>query len=533
MSLARNTLVQSAFTLGSRVLGFLRDAVIAARIGAGPVGDAWQTALQFPNLFRRLFAEGAFAQAFVPIYARIEAERGPEAARQAASEAMNGLLAATAAFCIVAQIAMPWIMLVVHAGYRDDPVHFNLTVAMTQLTMPYLAGMAMASLFSGVLNSAGRFALSAFAPTLLNIVVLAAVLPFDDAYEAAYAASIGVTVAGVLQAIVLAFGAARSGVKLRFAMPRWTPDLQRIVAVAVPGAVAGSAVQINIVVSQILASLEVGAKSWLAFADRLYQLPLGLIGVAIGIAILPRLARATRANDAVEEGRTLDDAVTLSMAFTLPAAMALGVAPFFLMDGFWTRGAFTSEDARMSAMALQHFAWGVPAFVLVKVFTPPFFAREDSRRPMRFALITVGLNVVLGVALFWGLRGIGTPGFVGLAIATSIASWANVAMLASALAGRGMYRLGSAALARLVRIGAATAIMGAAIAAAAFYRPVLIDLLWSKEVAVVVVCSAGFALYAILALALGAVKPSEIRGALRREPASANGGGGLPPGLDG
>jgi putative peptidoglycan lipid II flippase len=531
MSLARNTLVQSAFTLGSRVLGFLRDAVIAARIGAGPVGDAWQTALQFPNLFRRLFAEGAFAQAFVPIYARIEAERGPEAARQAASEAMNGLFAVTAALCIVAQIAMPWIMLLVHWGYRDDPVHFPLTVAMTQLTMPYLVGMAMASLFSGVLNSAGRFALSAFAPTLLNIVVLAGVLPFSDPYQAAYAASIGVTIAGALQAVVLAFGMARLGVKLRFALPRWTPDLQRIVAVAVPGAVAGSAVQINIVVSQILASLEVGAKSWLAFADRLYQLPLGLIGVAIGIAILPRLARATQAKDSAEEARTLDEAVVLSMAFTLPAAVALGVAPFFLMDGFWTRGEFTVEDARMSALALQHYAWGVPAFVLVKVFTPPFFAREDSRRPMQFALATVALNVVLGAALFFALRAAGAPGFVGLAVATSVAAWANVLLLTTTLARRGMYRLGGQATARLVRIGLATAIMGAAIGAAAYFRPIVVEALLNKEIAVLVVCGGGFLLYVILALALGAVRLSEIGSALRRQP--ANGGGGLPPGLDG
>ncbi|HYD89631.1 MAG TPA: murein biosynthesis integral membrane protein MurJ [Vitreimonas sp.] len=533
MSLARNTLVQSAFTLGSRVFGFLRDAVIAARIGAGPVGDAWQTALQFPNLFRRLFAEGAFAQAFVPIYARIEAERGPEAAQQAASEAMNGLLAATAAFSILAQIAMPWIMLVVHAGYRDDPLHFNLTVAMTQLTMPYLVGMAMSSLFSGVLNSAGRFALSAFAPTLLNLVVLAAVLPFEDPYQAAYAASIGVTIAGVLQAVLLAFGMLRLGVKLRFALPRWTPDLQRIVAVAVPGAVAGSAMQINIVVSQVLASLEVGAKSWLAFADRLYQLPLGLIGVAIGIAILPRLARATRIGDSADEARTMDDAITLSMAFTLPAAAALGVAPFFLLDGFWTRGEFTSADARMSALALQHFAWGVPAFVLVKVFTPPFFAREDSRRPMQFALVTVALNVVFGVALFFGLREFGVPGFMGLAIATSLASWVNVLLLSLTLARRGMYRLGGAAASRLVRIALATTLMAGAIGAAAYYRPVVVEALGSKEVAVLAVCLAGFLLYAVLALAFGAVRLSEIRGALRRERVAPDGGDGLPPGLDG
>ncbi len=525
MSLARNTLVQSAFTLGSRVLGFARDALIAARIGAGPVGDAWQTALQFPNLFRRLFAEGAFSQAFVPIYARIEAERGAEAARQAASEAMNALLAITAGLCILAQAAMPWIMLVLHAGYRDDPLHFGLTVAMTQLTMPYLVGMAMSALFAGVLNNAGRFALSAFAPTLLNLIVLAAVLPFQDQYQAAYAAAIAVTAAGVAQALALALGMARLGIKLRFFWPRLTPDVKRIAAVAFPGALAGSAVQINIVVSQALASLEVGAKSWLGFADRLYQLPLGLIGVAIGVAILPRLARATQAGDASEEGKTLDEALALAMALTLPAAVALGIIPFFLMDGFWTRGAFTSEDARMSALALQHFAWGVPAFVLVKIFTPPFFAREDSRRPMRFAMISVAINVVLGAGLFFLFREANMPGFVGLAIATSVASWVNVAMLAGALAGEGIYRIGAATRGRLGRIALAAGLMGAALGLAATFREPMIALLWgSKELAVLALAMSGFAFYAVLAFAVRAVNLGEIRRALRREPGSA-----LPP----
>jgi putative peptidoglycan lipid II flippase len=202
------------------------------------------------------------------------------------------------------------------------------------------------------------------------------------------------------------------------------------------------------------------------------------------------------------------------------------------MDGFWTRGAFTSEDARMSALALQHFAWGVPAFVLVKIVTPPFFAREDSRRPMQFALATVALNVMLGAGLFFALRSVGAPGFVGLAIATSVASWANVALLTFTLARRGMYRLGGQAIARLVRIGLATGLMGVAVAAAASFRPEIVDALWSKEIAVIVVCATGFLFYIVLAFALGAVKMSEIRGALRRAPAPG-GGGGLPPASDG
>jgi putative peptidoglycan lipid II flippase len=462
MSLVRNTLVQASLTLVSRILGLVREAIIAAKIGAGPVGDAFFAALMFPNLFRRFFAEGAFAQAFVPSYARTLEAEGEAAAQLLAQEAMRVLFAFTAGIVIAAQLAMPWIVRGLMGAYHDQPDILQLAVLLTQITMPYLAFMALTALFAGVLNSAGRFALSAAAPTLLNVCIIAAALSAGDSRQTAFYAAIAVTVAGLLQAGLLWWGVSRQKVRLSIiGLPRVTPNVKRVMGLAIPGAVAASGMQINVLISQVLAGLEVGARSYLQYADRLYQLPLGLVGVAVGVAILPRLARAARAEDGPGASAMMDDGIGLSMALTLPAAVALAIVPTALIDGLFGRGAFTAEDARLSASALVHFAWGVPAFVLIKVLAPGFFAREDTKTPMRYALLSVLINTVFGAGLFFWLRSTGAPGFPGLAIATSAAAWVNAAMLFATLRDRGWYRPGKRLLSRLVSCFLASAAMGA------------------------------------------------------------------------
>ena len=304
MSLARNTLVQASLTLTSRMLGFVRDVVLAARIGAGPIGDAWATALMFPNLFRRIFAEGAFAQAFVPSYARTYEAEGPEAAQKVADEALRVLFAATAVLTLAAQFAMPWILRVFHAGQVGDTVHFNLAILLTQITMPYLTCMSIAALLSGVLNSAGRFILSAGVPIILNLCLISAAFVSVSPVIVAKAAAWAVLIAGVLQAALLYWGVRRQSVRLSLiGLPRFTPRVKHILLLALPGTIAASGTQINIMVSQWLASYEVGAKTWIYYADRLYQLPLGLVGVAIGVAILPKLSKAARREDGAGAAR--------------------------------------------------------------------------------------------------------------------------------------------------------------------------------------------------------------------------------------
>lgn len=519
MSLLRNTLVQSSLTLVSRVLGFVRDILIVAKVGAGPVGDAFVTALMFPNLFRRIFAEGAFSQAFVPSYARTLEAEGPEAAQRLAQETLRGLFAVTAGLVIAAQVAMPWIMLIIHGGYADDPVNFPFAILLTQITMPYLAFMAMSALFSGVLNSSGRFVFSAGAPTVLNVCLIGAALMGDDPRHTAVLASWAVLVSGLLQAALLWWGVSRQKVRLTFGIPRITPGLKRVTALAVPGVIAASGVQINILVSQALASFETGAKSWLFYADRLYQLPLGLVGVAVGVAILPRLARAARSEDSVGGTRLMDDGIGLAMALTIPAAAALMVAPTYLIDGLYARGAFTNNDAMQSARALVHYGWGVPAFVLIKVLAPAFFAREDTKTPMRFALISVAVNTVLGAGLFMWLRAQGSVGFPGLAIATSTAAWVNAGLLFVTLQARDWYRPGGRLITRMLGALAASFTMGVALAFMLRERVRLEALVMGDglmEVAAFIATGAG--IYGIAAILFGAVRPSDLKTLARRAP---------------
>ncbi len=521
LSLARNTLVQSFLTLGSRILGFGRDLALNAKFGQGPMMDIWATALAFPNLFRRLFAEGAFAQAFVPIYAKIREEQGEEEAQRVASQVMSFLMAVVVGFCIAMQVGMAWIMPALLSAYRADPEIMTIATIATQLTMPYLACMTLASLLQGVLNTAGRFALAAAAPMLLNVFTLGPLLLVSDRDLALQLSCVAVTLAGLAQAGMLWWGVRQTGARLAFGLPALSPIVRRVVALAIPGAIAGGATQINTLVSQVLTGSDAGAKAVLYNADRLYQLPLGLVGVAVGLALVPRLARAFVDHDQAGGQKTMDDGVTLSMALTLPAAAALFIMPYFIIDATVTRGEFTSDDARRTAEVLRLFALGVPAFVLAKVFTPPFFAREDTKRPMRFALITVGVTTLVGASLFFGLQSIGQDGVRGLAIATTIGAWINVALLAGTLAREGTYRVSADAAAKLRGIGIATAIMAAVVAVLAFlyagYGDGLRLIAMGKELALVGAALLGFGVYAVAALAVRAVSLREIRAALRRE----------------
>ncbi len=526
MSLARNTLVQSSLTLGSRLLGFVRDLALSARFGQGPMMDAFTTALMLPNMFRRLFAEGAFAQAFVPVYGGVKTRDGDEAAAVTASEALSFMLAMVAGFCILLQVVMPWIMPWLLSAYRDQPEVLRAAVIATQLAMPYLACMTVASLLSGVLNTGGRFALSAAVPVFLNLCTLAALvppmfLPIPQETVLLMVAT-AVTVSGVIQAVLLWWGVQRLGVRLKIGLPRLTPNVRHTLALAVPGALAGGALQINSLVSQFLTGSDEGARSVLYNADRLYQLPLGLVGVAIGLALVPRLTKAFVAGDHEGGQRTLDDGINLAMAFTLPAAVALFVIPFGILDATVTRGAFTSADASRTADVLRHFAWGVPAFVLAKVLTPPFFARQDTRRPMIFAITSVVITVVLGSGLFFWFRAQGWDGVLGLAIATSTSAWVNVALLGGVLVRENSWKPSPAFLSRISRVFAASLVMAAALFAASVNYGLLSHIFLAKEIAVLIVCGVGAVLYGACLFLFRAVTVSELKATLRREPGAAN-----------
>ncbi len=523
----RSSAIYSGLTMVSRFMGFLRDLVVSARIGASATaaGDAYNTMMAFPNLFRRIFAEGAFATAFVPAYARSLASDGEKKADELAADAMAVLAAATILITLVCCLAMPWLMYVINPGYAKDPVKFKLAVTLTQISMPYLPCMAIYAHLSGVLQARGRFIFSAFAPTLMNVIMLAFMWPQHGAVQAATWASWGVIASGIAQAALLMWGVKRTGAHVGFSLPRLTPAVKALVLLAVPGSIAASATQINIFISGFLASQVNGARSWLAVADRLYMLPLGLVGVAIGVALLPRLSLSIHGKDEAGAQTAMDEAMALSLAFSLPAAAALFSMPFFLIDGLFTRGEFLSVDAHATAAALQQYGWGTPAFVLNRILTQAFFARQDTRSPMRFALISVGTNIVLGVAFFTFLHRTGhgpSQGIEGIAAATSVAAWLNVAQMTRALWVRGWYRPSAPAVRRLMRIALCAVIMGAAMAALSWARPWLQGALFGKkELAVGVAVIAGGVLYALLLPLFRAVTPGEIRAALKRPPKAA------------
>jgi putative peptidoglycan lipid II flippase len=421
-------------TMVSRVLGFGRDILIAAALGTGGVADAFFVAFRFPNLFRRLFGEGAFNSAFVPLFAkRLEGE-GKSAAGQFAEEALSGLSWVLVIFSVIAILTMPWLMMILAPGFATDPVKYNLAVELSQITFPYLLCMSLVALLSGVLNSFNRFWAAAAAPIILNLVLIGAMagaIAFGHANTpgAGYILAIGVTVAGLLQLTMLWMAVRRAGLKLSFRRPRYTEGMRRLVELGIPGVIAGGITQINIVVGTVIASMQAGAVSYLYYADRLYQLPLGIVGVAIGVVLLPDLARKLRAGkrEAVidSQNRSLEFALLL----TLPAAVALAVAATPIISVLFERGAFKPEDTPATAMALAAFAAGLPAFVLIKVFQPAFFARENTRTPMVYAGVNMLINVVLSLALFFLFQSWGWLPHVGIAIATSVAGWANALML--------------------------------------------------------------------------------------------------------
>jgi putative peptidoglycan lipid II flippase len=431
---------------------------------------------------------------------------------------MAGLAAITIVLTIVMQLAMPWLMYAINPGYAHDPVKFKLAVLLTQITMPYLPCMAIYAHLSGVLNSHGRFIVSAAAPTVLNLVMLLFVLPQSNAIAADQWASAGVVVAGVCQVALLMWGVRKSGSHVRWVWPTLNPEIRALIGKAVPGALSASAFQINIFISGILASQVAGARSWLNAADRLYQLPVGLVGVAIGVALLPRLSKAVHTGDDAGGQAALDEGITFALALTLPAAAALVAMPFFIIDALFTRGAFNTYDAHQTAQALLQYGWGAPAFVLMQIINRAFYARQDTKTPMRFALLQVAVNIGLGVSLFLAI------GFQGIAAATSAASWLSVVLMLTTLARRGHYRLSPHTIARVLRIALASALLGVALAFAAHERAHIEHAvrflargpLTAKEPAIALVCVLALPLYGALLFALGGVRPSELRRAIKR-----------------
>lgn len=444
MKLYKNFFSVGAMTLLSRILGFVRDILIANVLGTSMAANAFLAAFRFPNLFRRLFAEGAFNLAFIPLFAGVLEKEGEEAAREMAGRIISWLVMALFVVTVTAEIFMPQIMWAFVPGFVTDPQKFEFTVLLARICFPYLTMMSIMAAGGGMLNGLGKFLIAAFAPVMLNIVmiIILAGLVFlvADQSLAAIWLSIGVVVGGVAQMGIIIWALNNMGILPKLKFPRLDDEIKKFSKLVLPVILAGGVTQINIFVGTIIASGGAGAISYLYFADRLYQLPLGIIGVAIGVVLLPELSRHLKGKRFDEAALAQEQSLFMSMLLGLPAAAALYVLAHQIVQILFQRGAFDAVATAATAPALAAFALGLPAFVLIKVFQPGFFAREDTVTPTILAAVSVGINIAMSLALF--------PFFahVGIAIATSVSAWVNTIFLAGILIKRGHFAVSTKSL---------------------------------------------------------------------------------------
>ena len=509
----RSIATVGGWTMASRLLGFARDILIARVLGAGPEADAFFVAFRFPNLFRRLFAEGAFNAAFVPLYSRALTEHGRLVAGRFAEETLALMIAVLLGLTLLAEVSMPWLMVAIAPGFTGNAAKYALAVQFTRITFPYLLFMALAALYGGVLNAHRRYAHAAAAPILLNLVMIAGMALAAPIWgRPGLVLAWSVALAGIGQFLWLTLAARRSETALSLSpWPALTPEVKRLLKLMVPGVIGSGAMQINLLIGTMIASLAPGAVSYLYYADRIYQLPLGVIGSAIGVVLLPEITRSLRSGKGAAAGESLNRAIELGLVISLPAAIALIAVPTEIIAVLFERGAFGPEATRATAATLAAFATGLPAYVLVKVLAPPFYAREDTQTPFRCAIAAMIANTALSLAFF--------PifGFIGIALATALASWLNLGLLWRGLRRNRFLEVDTRLRRRGPRILLVSIVMGAGlIAGAAGLEEALAGPLTGRWAGLAALVAGGGLSYFALALAFGAIERSALRLLLRR-----------------
>ena len=518
MSLLKSAATVGGLTMASRILGFIRDQLIAFTLGTGPVAEAFFVAQRFPNLFRAMFAEGAFNSAFVPQFARKIEGEGQTAAHEFSRDMFSVLGTWLIIFSAIAMMAMPLLMHVIAPGFKGEPDKFRLAIDLTRITFPYLTFMSLIALMGGVLNSLHRFTAAAAAPIFLNLTLIGANVVawyFGTGNSAAtgYIFAWGMAVAGLVQFLLLATACWRAGMPILPRWPRLTPEVKTVARLSVPGIISAGIMQINLVIATIIASTLDRAVAYLYYADRLYQLPLGVIGVAIGVVLLPTLSRKLRAGDEAGAADAQNRALELSLFLTIPAAVALIVIARPILQTVYEHGRFSHQDTLMVVPALIAFASALPAFAMTKVFQPGFYAREDTRTPMRFAIISVVVNIAGSLILSRVF------GHVGIAAATALAAWTNAIQLGLTLSRRGLFHTDARFRQRLPRILVSALVMAAVLwglwlLLSGFYAPGAGTR--RAGMGLLVLVPAGGLAHFLAAILSGAISAAELKRLLKR-----------------
>jgi putative peptidoglycan lipid II flippase len=518
VNLVRSFSSVGALTLVSRILGFVRVMLMARFLGASFATDAFLIALRLPNMFRALFAEGAFASAFVPLFNKKigEADGRLEKAMLFADQSLAVLLPFLILFTGLMMLFAGPAVLLLSGGFNDPtPGQFAFAVELARTTFPYLLFISLVSLLGGILNSLHKFWVNAAAPILLNLCMISAMLffhgPTDE--DTARVMAWGVAISGVLQLLWLIFACARAGVLPRLRRPRLTADVKRLMKLIWPAAAGAGAMQINLLISTMLAAsmLPVGSVTYIDNADRLNQLPLGLVGIGLGTVLLPTIARMISSGDEAGARAFQKKGLQLSLFLSLPAAAALIVVAEPIIRALLEYGAFNAADTAATAGALAAFSIGLPAFILVKVLTPAFHARQDVTTPLRFALVAIGVNLALNLALIFPLRHVGPP------LATAISAWVNVLLLYRALGRHGYFALDRDLLSHILRLLFAALLMAAALLACEpWVEPWMAGGFELRVAALAALVGGGVAVYGAACFLTGAFALRDLKSLLKR-----------------
>ena len=500
-------------TLISRLIGFVRDILTAIFLGAGPISDAFFVALRFPNFFRRLFAEGAFHGAFIPLFTAEYHDHGKRAALSFASDVLSVMLMILVPFSLFVIILMPYLLMVVAPGFEARPAQFALAVDLTRITFCYLICISLVALLGGMLNSMNHFAPFAAIPIVFNVGLIVAlgisswfgVLP-------SYALAYGISIAGVVQLVMMWYVAQRNGITLHVTYPRITPQIRKLLRLIGPGAFGALVMQITSFIDIFLGSLVgAGAISYLYYAERLYQLPLAVIGIALGTSLLPMLSRSIASGNDVQAHFTLNRGLEIGFLFGLPAAIGLGIAAELIMSVLFERGAFDSSATQAAAYALRAYALGIPAYVAIKILNADYFAHQDTLSPVKAAIITLIVNVLLAYSL------IDILGHVGIALATGLTTWLNVVLLMVGLRPRGYLRIDYPFVRRILYMSICAVMMGVVV-----YGIISVSDRWvtvgsSIDRVLVLICVliGGGVSYGSLAVMFGVISMEELRDLFR------------------
>ncbi|MEO5333507.1 MAG: murein biosynthesis integral membrane protein MurJ [Magnetococcus sp. YQC-5] len=497
--LLRSTGIISFFTLLSRITGFIRDMIIAQAFGASMGADAFFVAQKLPNFLRRLFAEGAFSTAFVPVFADYLAQGDPKATREAVQAVFTRLATLLLLVVAVGQVIMPALVFVAAPGFVDEPEKFDLAVLLSRVTFPYIFFISLAALAAGILNSHQKFAIPAATPILLNLsMILGATVLAKYMERPTMGLACGLVLGGMLQLAFQLPAIARLGLMFSFRWDRKHPAIGRILTLMGPSILGVSVAQINLLLDLFLASwLPAGSISYLYYADRLLEFPLGLIGIALGTAILPALSAKVARGDGAGFKTDLDMALRVILFLTIPATVGIIILREPMLALLFERGAFAPETTHLTANALLAYALGLVALSTVKVVAPAFYAMKDTRTPVRIAIICMGANMVMNVVLMFPLQ------HVGLALATSLGGFLNAGLLLHALRRKIDFVLSRDLGFALLKGGVASGVMGVFLW---FSR----DLFWpqahSGMAQAVTLCAmilGGGVLYLIMAMVLG------------------------------